>query len=145
MSAEYTEAAAARFPARFPRRRRAFAEMLLFSIDMLVPGVLQSGAQSAANSGAQETADVSRPQARSEQERSDFNAAYALTGAAAVETAANGFAAKYPASELRRYLYSSAMLQYQRENNPARMLAMGERCWNSILIIRWPWSLPPRH
>jgi len=37
------------------------------------------------------------------------------------------FANRYPASELRRYLYSSAMLQYQRENNPAKMLAMGER------------------
>jgi tetratricopeptide (TPR) repeat protein len=101
--------------------------MLLFSIAALTLGVVQSGAQSAANSGAQEAADVRRPQARSQQERDDFNAAYALAGGAAVETAANGFAAKYPASELRRYLYSSAMLQYQRENNPARMLAMGEQ------------------
>src|SRR5690242_2789446 len=127
MSAEYTEAAASRFAARFPRRRRAFAKMLLFSIAALSAGVLQSGAQPAADSGGQETADVRRPQARSEQERSDFNAAYALNGAAAAETAANGFAAKYPASELRPYLYSSAMLQYQRENNPVRMLAMGEQ------------------
>jgi tetratricopeptide (TPR) repeat protein len=101
--------------------------MLLFSIAALTLGVLQSGAQSAANSEAQETADVKRPQARSEQERDEFNAAYALTGAAAAENAANGFAAKYPASELRRYLYSSAMLQYQRENNPTKMLAMGEQ------------------
>src|SRR5262249_52040498 len=33
----------------------------------------------------------------------------------------------YPASELRHYLFSSAMLKYQRENNPARMLVMGEK------------------
>jgi tetratricopeptide (TPR) repeat protein len=70
---------------------------------------------------------VRRPQARSEQERVDFNAAYAVKGAAAEETAALDFANRYPTSELRRYLYSSAMLQYQRENNPGKMLAMGER------------------
>ncbi|HEX3094633.1 MAG TPA: hypothetical protein VHW72_18490 [Candidatus Angelobacter sp.] len=102
-------------------------EMLLLCMAALTLAGLQSSAQSPPSSGAQETADVRRPQARSEQERDDFNAAYALTGAAAVETAANGFAAKYPASELRRYLYSSAMVQYQRENNPSKMLAMGER------------------
>ncbi|HEY2117476.1 MAG TPA: hypothetical protein VGJ51_20405 [Candidatus Angelobacter sp.] len=102
-------------------------EMFLLCIAALTLGVLQLSAQPGASSGAQETADVSRPQARSQQERDDFNAAYALTGASAAESAANDFAAKYPASELRRYLYSSAMLQYQRENNPAKMLAMGER------------------
>jgi tetratricopeptide (TPR) repeat protein len=102
-------------------------EMLLFCIGVLVLGIVQANAQAPANSGTQEPSNERRPQARSEQERDDFNAGYALTGGAAVETAANGFAAKYPASELRRYLYSSAMLQYQRENNPARMLAMGEQ------------------
>jgi len=82
---------------------------------------------SAAQDGSQPTSDVRRPQAGSVQERQDFNAAYALSGAAAEEAAANDFAARYPASELRHYLYSSAMLQYQRENSPAKMLAMGER------------------
>jgi tetratricopeptide (TPR) repeat protein len=101
--------------------------MLLFCIAVPALTVLQSRAQSPANSGTQETADVRRPQARSEQERDDFNAAYALTGAAAAEKAANDFAANYPTSELRRYLYSNAMLQYQRENNPNKMLAMGDR------------------
>jgi tetratricopeptide (TPR) repeat protein len=50
-----------------------------------------------------------------------------LNGAAAAEAAANDFAAQYPASGLRHYLYSSAMLQYQREDNPAKMQAMGEK------------------
>jgi tetratricopeptide (TPR) repeat protein len=78
-------------------------------------------------SGSQEAPSSARPQAGSEQERADFNAAYALTGATRQEAAAIDFANRYPASELRRYLYSSAMLQYERENNPAKMLAMGER------------------
>jgi tetratricopeptide (TPR) repeat protein len=73
------------------------------------------------------TASVAQPLAKSQQERNDFVAAYALTDGAASEAAANDFAAKYPTSELRRYLYSSAMLQYQRGNNSAKMLVMGEK------------------
>jgi tetratricopeptide (TPR) repeat protein len=87
-----------------------------------------NGLESAiAQNGPQDGPSPARPQARSEQERSDFNAAYALKGAATEEAAAIDFANRYPTSELRRYLYSSAMLQYQRENNPVKMLAMGER------------------
>jgi tetratricopeptide (TPR) repeat protein len=78
-------------------------------------------------SGPQEAPLPARPQARSEQERADFKTAYALQGAATEEAAAIDFSNRYPTSQLRRYLYSSAMLQYQRENNPAKMLAMGER------------------
>ena len=99
----------------------------MFCLAALALTVLQSQAQTPSNNGTQGAAEASHPQAKSQQERDDFNTAYALTGAAAAETAANDFAANYPASELRRYLYSSAMLQYQRENNPARMLAMGDR------------------
>src|SRR5579884_1456166 len=81
--------------------------------------------QSSAGEQAQPTGV--HPVARSQQERDAFTAAYALTGGATTEAAAEDFAAKYPASQLRHYLYSSAMLQYQRENNPAKMLAMGEK------------------
>ena len=80
-----------------------------------------------AQKAVQNSATVRRPQAKTKQERDDFSRAYALTGGAASETAANTFAVKYPDSELRRYLYSSAMLQYQHENNPEKMLAMGEK------------------
>lgn len=90
-----------------------------------IPASAQDG--SGAATGERPATPVARPQARSAQERTDFNTAYALTGAATEEAAAIDFANKYPASELRRYLYSSAMLQYQRENNPAKMQAMGER------------------
>lgn len=86
-----------------------------------------AGSTIAAQDVPQSGPEVRRPQARSQQERTDFNAAYALTNAANEEAAANNFAAKYPASELRHYLYSSAMLLYQRENNSAKMQAMGEK------------------
>jgi tetratricopeptide (TPR) repeat protein len=81
----------------------------------------------AASSSAQAASGARVPQAKSQQERADFVNAYGLEGGAAEEAAANDFAAKYPASGLRHYLFSSAMLKYQRENNASRMLAMGER------------------
>ncbi len=67
------------------------------------------------------------PQAKTQQEYNDYNTAYAITGGAAMEKAANDFAVKYPDSELRSYLYSKAMHDYQNENNPGKMLAMGEK------------------
>src|SRR5215469_2496869 len=67
------------------------------------------------------------PQAKTQQEYNDYNTAYALNGGAASEKAANDFAQKYPQSELRAYLYSKAMHDYQNENNPGKMLAMGEK------------------
>ena len=85
------------------------------------------GESAIAQSVSQPDSVARRPLARSEQERADFNAAYAVAGAAREEAAAIDFSNRYPTSELRRYLYSSAMLQYQKENNPAKMLAMSER------------------
>jgi tetratricopeptide (TPR) repeat protein len=106
------------------------AESMVVSVAALLFFVVPiSGLEESAiaQNSPQEDSSPARPQARSAQERADFNTAYALTGAATEEAAAIDFANRYPASELRRYLYSSAMLQYQRENNPVKMLAMGER------------------
>lgn len=83
--------------------------------------------RSSAQDAPQNDAVGRRPLARTEQERKDFNRDYALTGGATSEAAADDFADRYPDSELRRYLYSSAMLQYQRENNSDKMLAMGQK------------------
>lgn len=129
MSAEHKEVAAARSTARFPRWRLVAVQGIALGLGVLFfPGVPGNAhAESGVQSDEQANSVASRPQARSEQERADFNAAYALTGAATEEAAAIDFANRYPTSELRRYLYSSAMLQYQRENNPGKMLAMGER------------------
>ena len=128
MSSGHIEVTCARSTARSPRRQVVF-ERIALSLAILLfflgPG---SGLKSAlAQSAPQEDPSAARPLARSQQERADFNTAYALTGAAKEEAAAIDFSNRYPASELRRYLYSSAMLQYQRENNPIKMLAMGER------------------
>lgn len=80
------------------------------------------------------------PQARTHPEFNDYNAAYAIAGGAPSEKAADEFAAKYPQSELKAYLYSKAMHEYQNENNPAKMLSVGEKVLqldpdNSIALV----------
>jgi tetratricopeptide (TPR) repeat protein len=80
------------------------------------------------------------PQANTHPEFNDYNAAYATAGGAASEKAADEFAAKYPASELKAYLYAKAMHEYQNENNPAKMLSVGEKVLqldpdNSIALV----------
>jgi Flp pilus assembly protein TadD len=80
------------------------------------------------------------PQAKTQEEFKDYNAAYAVTGGAAAEKAANDFAAKYPASELRSILYNKALHDYQSENNAPKMLEMGEKVLaldrdNSVALV----------
>jgi len=80
------------------------------------------------------------PEAKTHQEFNDYNAAYALSGGAQVEKAADDFSAKYPASEFKAYLYAKALHEYQNENNPAKMLAVGKRLLqldpdNSIALV----------
>lgn len=106
-----------------PRRLSVNKAAWLVCLALLACRPLPATAQDA----AQNATAVKRPQAKSKQERDDFNRAYALTVGAASEAAANNFAVQYPDSELRRYLYSSAMLQYQHENNTEKMMAMGEK------------------
>jgi len=67
------------------------------------------------------------PQAKTQPEFQDYNAAYAVTGGSAMEKAASDFAAKYPTSELRGFLYSKAMHEYQMENVSAKILEMGDK------------------
>jgi tetratricopeptide (TPR) repeat protein len=80
------------------------------------------------------------PQAKTHPEFNDYNAAYAIAGGAASEKAADEFAAKYPDSELKAFLYSKAMHEYQNEDNPAKMLSVGEKVLqldpdNSIALV----------
>ena len=106
------------------RRKVLMKKLLLIFVVLLVLPLLSLVPQTF----AQETQQSARtPQARSQQEHDDFIAAYAIKGAAAAEKATEDFAARYPDSALRRYLYSNAMNTYQNENNPAKMLAMGEK------------------
>ncbi len=129
MSSAYREVAGARTTAWFPGCRPVFAKLALglVALFLSVAPMNAWGGPANAQSGSQPDSAPRHPLARSEQERTDFNAAYVLTGAARAEAAAIDFSNRYPTSELRRYLYSSAMLQYQKENNPEKMLAMSER------------------
>jgi tetratricopeptide (TPR) repeat protein len=100
-----------------------------------------SMAQSADGSSKQpQPATKQVPQAKTHPEFNDYNAAYAIASGAASEKAADDFAAKYPESELKSYLYSKAMHEYQSENNPEKMLSVGEKVLqldpdNSIALV----------
>lgn len=107
---------------------------------ILMSGTIVPAQQPAATSAPPQAPAKRPPQAKTQQEYKDYNADYALSGGAAVEKAANDFAAKYPQSELREYLYSKAMHEYQNENNPGKLLAMGEKILaldpdNSIALV----------
>ena len=95
----------------------------------LAPGLAaQNKDNSATADGQDQSQDQSqRPRAHGRQEYDDYNSAYAQHGGSNAERAANGFATRYPESELRTYLYVKAMRDYQAENNSSRMLAMGEK------------------
>ncbi len=68
------------------------------------------------------------PRAKTNEEFKEYSAAAVLTGSgAALEAAADNFAAKYPDSDLRAQLYMRAMHQYQTENQPAKIRAMAEK------------------
>lgn len=80
------------------------------------------------------------PEAKTRQEFNDYNTAYALSGGAQMEKAADDFSARYPASELKAYLYAKALHEYQSENNTAKMLTVGKRLLqldpdNSIALV----------
>lgn len=66
-------------------------------------------------------------QAKTHAEFNDYNAAYAIAGGAASEKAADEFAAKYPDSELKAFLYAKAMHEYQVENNQPKILSTGQK------------------
>lgn len=98
-------------------------------------------AQQPANSSKQASPPAKHvAQAKTHQEFNDYNTAYATAGGAAAEKAADEFAAKYPASELKIFLYEKAMHEYQNENNPAKMLTVGDKVLqidpdNSIALV----------
>jgi tetratricopeptide (TPR) repeat protein len=84
-------------------------------------------AQQPAGSNSKQPAGKHVPQAKTHAEFTDYNAAYATAGGAASEKAADEFAAKYPASELKTFLYAKAMHEYQTENNQPKILSTGEK------------------
>lgn len=67
------------------------------------------------------------PAAKTQPEFEAYKAAIALTDPAALEKAADDFAAKFPASELRSPLYLATMGRYQQANNADKMTDMGRK------------------
>lgn len=68
-----------------------------------------------------------RPMAKTQDEFAAYNAAAALTDAAAQEKAANDFATKFPDSELRPLLYKAVMGAYQQANNSEKNIEMARK------------------
>ena len=74
------------------------------------------------------TATAKRPpQAKTQPEFDAWKAATANTDPAALEKAADDFAAKFPDSELRLLLFKSAMRAYLNSNNAEKTEAMGRK------------------
>jgi hypothetical protein len=67
------------------------------------------------------------PQAKTQPEFDAYKAAAGVADAAALEKAADDFAAKFPDSELRIILYKTAMRAYQSANNAEKTEAMGRK------------------
>ena len=86
------------------------------------PAAQQGAAQPAASQAKRP------PQAKTQPEFDAYKAAVSSTNdPAAMEKAADDFAAKFPDSELRALLYRSAMHSYQSANNADKMLEMGRK------------------
>ena len=67
------------------------------------------------------------PQAKTQPEFDAYKAAVATTDPAALEKAADDFAAKFPDSELRVLLYKNVMRLYQNANNTDKTEGMGRK------------------
>lgn len=67
------------------------------------------------------------PQAKTQPEYDAFQAAVANTDPAALEKAANDFAAKFPDSELRLVLFKTATRAYQSANNADKTAELGRK------------------
>ena len=94
---------------------------------LLCLGTLTPAQQTAGGAKPAQPAAKHVPEAKTKAEFNDYNTAFAVNGGAAVEKAADDFSAKYPSSELKVFLYSKAMHEYQAENNKVKILAMGEK------------------
>jgi len=67
------------------------------------------------------------PKVNSQEEYNAYKAAVAVTDAAGLEKAADDFATKYPASELRPLVFKASMQRYQQTNNADKMTEMAKK------------------
>jgi tetratricopeptide (TPR) repeat protein len=87
----------------------------------------QGAAQQGTAQQAAPPAGKRPPQAKTQPEFDAYKAAVATTDPAALEKAADDFAAKFPDSELRVLLYKNVMRLYQNANNTDKTEAMGRK------------------
>ncbi|HZR57388.1 MAG TPA: hypothetical protein VFA74_10980 [Terriglobales bacterium] len=88
----------------------------------------QSGAGNTGQAGAAAPQGKRPPQAKTQPEFDAYNAAIAnIKDPAAMEKAADDFAAKFPTSDLRVLLYRACMNSYQSANNADKMMEMGRK------------------
>ena len=85
------------------------------------PPAGQAAAQSAAPQGKRP------PKVNSQEEYNAYKAAVATTDPTECEKAANDFATKYPASELRPLVYKASMQRYQQANNGVKMVELAKK------------------
>lgn len=67
------------------------------------------------------------PKVNSQEEYAAYQAAVKTTDVAAEEKAADDFATKYPASELRPLVFKAVMQRYQQANNGDKMVEMAKK------------------
>ena len=68
-----------------------------------------------------------QPLAKTKEEYDAYNLAASKTDPALLEAAADEFAQKFPASELKELLYVRAMNLYQQQNNSAKVIVVGRK------------------
>ena len=93
------------------------------------PPAGQAAGQSSGQGAGQAAAPQGKrpPKVNSQEEYTAYKAAIAITDGAASEKAAEDFAAKYPASELRPLVYKAVMQHYQQVNNGDKMVEMAKK------------------
>jgi tetratricopeptide (TPR) repeat protein len=85
------------------------------------------GAQGAAAPAAPAATGQHQPMAKTKEEYDAYNLAAAKTDPAQIEAAADEFAQKFPASELRELLYVRAMRFYQQQNSSSKVVVVGRK------------------
>jgi hypothetical protein len=100
-----------------------FAVVALLLGALLLPASF-SAAQSGSAGKAAPSATGNFPRAGSRAEWEAYRSAAALSDPAKLEERATDFAQKFPASQLRAYLFQRAMGLYERANNSAKSLEM---------------------
>ena len=110
------------------KRAAVILAMLSFAVLAGAQTAGQPAPQNPPAAGQAAPATAKRPpQAKTQPEFDAWKAATANTDPAALEKAADDFAAKFPDSELRLLLFKSAMRAYLNSNNAEKTEAMGRK------------------